>query len=124
MCIYIFMYVYIHSCTYTLPSKHTYTQIPPNNLPNSNYLFQSLTSCDQGSLSGSEGGSRCRVILPDLTKSIIAIKNNESIQDLMSRLLERRGLSYSTFEVYHQKTDKVRRRRRRRRRKRNDEMDE
>lgn len=68
---------------------------------------ESLTSGDQGSLSGSEGSPRCRVILPDLTNSVVAIKTNETIRDLMLRLLERRGLMYSNFDVYNNKTDKI-----------------
>lgn len=68
---------------------------------------ESLTSGDQGSLSGSEGNARCRVILPDLTNSVVAIKGSETIQEVMGRLLERRGLIYSTFEVYNHKTDKL-----------------
>ncbi|KAG0728441.1 Regulator of G-protein signaling loco [Chionoecetes opilio] len=68
---------------------------------------ESLTSGDLGSLSGGEGSSRCRVILPDLTNSVVALKGHESIQDVMTRLLERRGLTYSTFEVYLHKSDKI-----------------
>ncbi|XP_063853944.1 regulator of G-protein signaling loco-like isoform X2 [Scylla paramamosain] len=68
---------------------------------------ESLTSGDQGSLSGGEGSARCRVVLPDLTNSVVAIKGSETVQEVMGRLLERRGLSYSTFEVYHHKTDKL-----------------
>ncbi|KAG7153808.1 Regulator of G-protein signaling loco-like, partial [Homarus americanus] len=68
---------------------------------------ESLTSGDFGSFSGSECYSRCRVILPDLSNSVVAVRNDESIQVLLTRLLERRGLSYSTFDVYQHKTDKL-----------------
>ncbi|KAK8748094.1 hypothetical protein OTU49_016311 [Cherax quadricarinatus] len=68
---------------------------------------ESLTSGELGSLSGSEGYSRCRVILPDLSNSVVAVRNDESIQALLTRLLDRRGLAYSTFDVYQHKTDKL-----------------
>ncbi|XP_066959352.1 regulator of G-protein signaling loco isoform X7 [Macrobrachium rosenbergii] len=68
---------------------------------------ESLTSGELGSLSGSEGYHRCRVILPDLSNSVVAVRHGETIQELLTRLLERRGISYSTFEVYQNKTDKL-----------------
>ncbi|XP_071545051.1 regulator of G-protein signaling loco-like isoform X7 [Panulirus ornatus] len=68
---------------------------------------ESLTSGELGSLSGSEGYNRCRVILPDLSNSVVAVRNDESIQVLLTRLLERRGITYSTFDVYQHKTDKL-----------------
>lgn len=67
---------------------------------------ESLTSGELGSLSGSEGCNRCRVILPDLSNSVVAVRPGESIQGLLTRLLERRGISYSTFDVYQHKSDK------------------
>lgn len=70
-------------------------------------FLQSLTSGELGSLSGSEGCNRCRVILPDLSNSVVAVRPGESIQGLLTRLLERRGISYSTFDVYQHKSDKV-----------------
>lgn len=71
------------------------------------HSLQSLTSGELGSLSGSEGCNRCRVILPDLSNSVVAVRPGESIQVLLTRLLERRGISYSTFDVYQHKSDKV-----------------
>ncbi|XP_037793227.1 regulator of G-protein signaling loco-like isoform X2 [Penaeus monodon] len=68
---------------------------------------ESLTSGELGSLSGSEGCNRCRVILPDLSNSVVAVRPGESIQVLLTRLLERRGISYSTFDVYQHKSDKL-----------------
>nr|XP_027229430.1 uncharacterized protein LOC113821163 isoform X2 [Penaeus vannamei] len=68
---------------------------------------ESLTSGELGSLSGSEGCNRCRVILPDLSNSVVAVRPGESIQGLLTRLLERRGISYSTFDVYQHKSDKL-----------------
>ncbi|MPD01713.1 hypothetical protein E2C01_097253 [Portunus trituberculatus] len=47
-------------------------------------------------------------MLPDLTNSVVPIKSGETVQAVMCRLLERRGLTYSTYEVYLHKTDKVR----------------
>ncbi|KAK7079539.1 LGN motif protein, partial [Halocaridina rubra] len=67
----------------------------------------SLTSGELGSLSGNEGYNRCRVIFPDLCNSVIAVRQGESIQELLTRLLERRAISYTTFDVYQNKTDKL-----------------
>ncbi|CAL4109978.1 unnamed protein product [Meganyctiphanes norvegica] len=68
---------------------------------------ESLTSGEVGSLSGSEGSNRCRVILPDLSASVVAVRTGETCQSLLNRLLERRGISYSTFDLYLLKGDKM-----------------
>ncbi|KAK3876061.1 hypothetical protein Pcinc_019116 [Petrolisthes cinctipes] len=68
---------------------------------------ESLTSGELGSLSGGEGYGRCRVMLPDLSNSVMAIRGDESVQSLLTKVLEKRGLSYSTFDVYYHKTDKL-----------------
>lgn len=46
-------------------------------------------------------------MLPDLSNSVVAIRGDESVQALLTKVLEKRGLSYSTFDVYFNKTDKV-----------------
>lgn len=68
---------------------------------------ESLTSGEVGSLSGSEGSNRCRVMLPDLSASVVAVRTGETCQSLLNRLLERRGISYSTFDLYLLKGDKM-----------------
>ncbi|CAG9863617.1 unnamed protein product [Phyllotreta striolata] len=47
--------------------------------------------------------SLCRVFLSSGSTTVVQIKSSETIQELVTRLLEKRGLNYSSFEVY---TDK------------------
>ncbi|KAG5893133.1 hypothetical protein JTB14_034153 [Gonioctena quinquepunctata] len=48
----------------------------------------------------------CRVILSNGTTTVVQIKESETIQGLVTRLLEKRGLSYNSFEVLTNKHDK------------------
>ncbi|XP_076062146.1 regulator of G protein signaling family member locomotion defects isoform X3 [Oratosquilla oratoria] len=67
---------------------------------------ESLTSGEIGSLSGSEGYNLCRVMLPDLSNSVVAVRPGEAVRTLLTRLLDRRGLNYSTYDVFYHKGDK------------------
>lgn len=51
----------------------------------------------------------CRVILNNELTTIVQIKHSETIQQFISRLLEKRGLNYTAFEVYTDKHHKVKR---------------
>jgi regulator of G-protein signaling len=42
----------------------------------------------------------CRVILPDCATTVVQTRSSESIRDLVLRLLDKRGLRYSAFEVF------------------------
>ncbi|XP_021917974.1 regulator of G-protein signaling loco isoform X3 [Zootermopsis nevadensis] len=42
----------------------------------------------------------CRVILPDGATTVVQTRSSESIRDLILRLLDKRGLHYSAFEVF------------------------
>nr|XP_023014758.1 regulator of G-protein signaling loco isoform X2 [Leptinotarsa decemlineata] len=48
----------------------------------------------------------CRVILNNGTTTVVKIKESETIQELVTRVLERKGLSYSSFEVLTDKHEK------------------
>lgn len=52
-------------------------------------------------------GPLCRVILNNGTTTIVQIRNSETIQQFINRLLEKRGLSYTSFEVFTDKHHKV-----------------
>ncbi|KAL0269753.1 UNVERIFIED_CONTAM: hypothetical protein PYX00_007383 [Menopon gallinae] len=58
---------------------------------------QSITS---GDASERENCMLCRVILSDGATTVVQVRQNESIRELIHRLLEKRGLHYSSFEVY------------------------
>lgn len=57
--------------------------------------------------SSSGRGSLCRVLLNNGSTTVVQINPSETIQQLVTRLLEKRGLIYSTFEVYTDKHSKV-----------------
>lgn len=52
-------------------------------------------------------GPLCRINLNNGTTTIVAIKDSETIQELINRHLQKRGLTYSAFEVYTNKHHKV-----------------
>ncbi|XP_034233546.1 regulator of G-protein signaling loco-like isoform X3 [Thrips palmi] len=58
---------------------------------------QSVTS---GDTSERENSSLCRVILPDGATTVVQTKYNETVSDLVQRLLEKRGLNYQHFQVF------------------------
>lgn len=62
-------------------------------------LFKADSSSDSRTL-------LCRVLLSNGSTTVVQIKENETISQLVSRLLEKRGLSYSSFEVLTNKHPK------------------
>lgn len=60
-------------------------------------------SFSRQSVTSGEGEScctLCRVILPDGATTVVQTRSSESIRDLVLRLLDKRGLHYSAFEVF------------------------
>lgn len=49
----------------------------------------------------------CKVLLSNQSTTVVQIKESETIQDLVSRVLEKRGITYNCFEVYTDKHPKV-----------------
>lgn len=49
----------------------------------------------------------CRVNLSNGSTTVVQIKESESVQQLVSRLLEKRAIFYSSFEVFTNKHSKV-----------------
>ena len=45
-----------------------------------------------------------KVLLPDLSSAVIAARPGQSVQQLLNKLLERRGLRFNAFELYDQNT--------------------
>ena len=41
-----------------------------------------------------------KILLPDMSTAVIAALSGQSIQQLLNKLLERRGLGFSAFEIY------------------------
>ena len=41
-----------------------------------------------------------KVLLPDLSSAVIAARPGQSVQQLLNKLLERRGLRFNAFELY------------------------
>ncbi|KAK6635518.1 hypothetical protein RUM44_000770 [Polyplax serrata] len=58
---------------------------------------QSITS---GEISERENCQLCRVILSDGATTVVRVRPKETIQELICRLLEKRGLHYSSFESF------------------------
>lgn len=56
---------------------------------------QSVTSGE-----GESSCTLCRVILPDGATTVVQTRSSESVRDLVLRLLDKRGLHYSAFEVF------------------------
>ncbi|KAK9891093.1 hypothetical protein WA026_013414 [Henosepilachna vigintioctopunctata] len=48
----------------------------------------------------------CRVSLGNCSTTVVQIKQSESVQELVQRLLEKRGLNYNSFEVYTDRQSK------------------
>ncbi|XP_065337501.1 regulator of G-protein signaling loco isoform X3 [Cloeon dipterum] len=65
-------------------------------------LIQRNTSSRQSVSLGdvSQSGELCRVILPDGATTVISTVRGDTVKQLIARLLEKRGLQYSTFEIY------------------------
>ena len=47
-----------------------------------------------------DGGGLARVILPDKATTVVQTKAGESIRSLVARLLDKRGLRYTSFDVF------------------------
>ena len=47
-----------------------------------------------------DGGSLARVILPDKATTVVQTKSGETIRSLVARLLDKRGLRYTSFDVF------------------------
>ncbi|XP_049804565.1 regulator of G-protein signaling loco isoform X2 [Schistocerca nitens] len=58
---------------------------------------QSVTS---GELGERETCTLCRVILADGATTVVQTRKHENVKDMVKRLLDKRGLHYSSFEVY------------------------
>lgn len=52
--------------------------------------------------------SLCRVILSNGATTIVQTKNNETIRELVERLLDKRGICYQAYEAFLSGTNKVR----------------
>jgi len=59
------------------------------------FSHQSVTSGE-----GESCCTLCRVILPDGATTVVQTRSSESVRDLVLRLLDKRGLHYSAFEVF------------------------
>ncbi|XP_059083922.1 regulator of G-protein signaling loco-like isoform X2 [Tigriopus californicus] len=78
----------------------------------------SLTSADVSKLSNNsrdsslshnadcEGCTLARVILPDKATTVVQTRNQETIRAMVSRLLDKRGLKYTSFDVFAPNLDK------------------
>lgn len=49
----------------------------------------------------------CKVLLSNQSTTVVQIKETETIQALVNRVLEKRGLVYKCFEVFTDKHTKV-----------------
>ncbi|KAK7864651.1 hypothetical protein R5R35_012421 [Gryllus longicercus] len=64
-------------------------------------------SVTSGELPERESCALCRVILPDGATTVVQTRRNECVKDLVNRLLEKRGLHYSSFEVFMGNSDRL-----------------
>ncbi|KAJ3649356.1 hypothetical protein Zmor_021120 [Zophobas morio] len=62
---------------------------------------------DEMTVSTVARGPLCRVLLSNGSTTVVQIKASETIQQLVTRLLDKRGLAYSAFEVYTDKHSKA-----------------
>ena len=89
----------VPSCKLALLSSTLPPQTKPT-LENIDTQTQSLRSSLPTSLKAGETGcSLCRVKFYDGATTIVQIKPNETIQQLVERVLEKRGLRYKLYEV-------------------------
>jgi regulator of G-protein signaling len=56
---------------------------------------------------GENSYALCRVILPDGATTVVQTRSSETVRDLVLRLLDKRGLRYSAFEVFYGSNIKV-----------------
>jgi len=48
----------------------------------------------------SQTGELCRVILPDGATTVVSTVRGETVKQMVAKLLEKRGVQISTFEIY------------------------
>ncbi len=78
----------------------------------SNVNCADASKISNGSQSSTEGGnsggdcSLARVILPDKATTVVQTRSGETIRAMVSRLLEKRGLRYTSFDVFASGSDK------------------
>lgn len=71
------------------------------------YSFDAVLSSRPSETSEDHKGSLCRVLLSDGATTIVQIKMEENIRDLVERLLEKRGIFYHAYEVYYSGSNKA-----------------
>ncbi|KAK4885324.1 hypothetical protein RN001_001595 [Aquatica leii] len=52
-------------------------------------------------------GPLCRVILTNGSTTVVKIKDNETVEQMVNHVLEKRGIAYSSFEVFTDKHSKA-----------------
>lgn len=64
--------------------------------------FQSLNSAELTLFPSHCGtdGYYCRVILPDLSTTVVKTQKGETVGEMLLKLLERRSLTYNAVEAY------------------------
>lgn len=75
------------------------------------HFFQDVTKArlpnqDELNMNGTRT-ALCRVLLSNGSTTVVQIKESETIQQLVTRLLDKRGITYSSFEVFTNKQPKV-----------------
>ncbi|KAB7497147.1 Regulator of G-protein signaling loco [Armadillidium nasatum] len=95
------------SARYDLSDSHTSLSSSDFAPANRAVSKESLTSGEAVSLSGSEGLSLCRFILPDQSNSVLAVKSGETVKELVRQLLDRRRINFTEFNVVLTKGNKV-----------------
>lgn len=70
-----------------------------------------MSSCDGQASEKKDARSKCtglcRVILPDGSTTVVTTSQTESIKDVVTRLLDKRALRYSNYDVLILATDEV-----------------
>jgi len=70
-----------------------------------------MSSCDGQTNEKKDARSKCtglcRVILPDGSTTVVTTSQTESIKDVVTRLLDKRALRYSNYDVLILATDEV-----------------
>ncbi|CAH1163571.1 unnamed protein product [Phaedon cochleariae] len=62
--------------------------------------------CQEDLASNNDRIALCRVILSNGSTTVTQIRDSETIQDLVNRILDKRGIAYSSFEVFTNKHPK------------------
>ena len=83
--------------------KNVDSNEPSSSVSNTDQLDttgDSKTSIQSQDEEEKDGGSLARVILPDKATTVVQTKPGETIRSLVARLLEKRGLRYTSFDVF------------------------